>query len=127
LVEPTEGRRASKKNPRGRHQVRRQVPRGDLESFVLLDGSHYYYDATEAHKQLFIHACDLQLGRRPEPPEILTKICEARNPAVVLERFKPEHPESAFVNLAACYDTGTLVRERRLAPFEAEPPEDLSE
>ena len=101
--------------------------RGDLESFVLLDGSQYFYNATEVHKQLFIHACDLQLGRRPEPPEVLNKIREARDPAAVLERFKPEHPEQAFVDLSACYDTDALVEDRRLVPYEVEPPEDLSE
>ena len=101
--------------------------RGDLESFELLDGSQYFYNATEVHKQLFVHACDLQLGRRPGPPEVLTKICEARNPAAVLERFKPEHPEQAFVDLSACYETAALVEDRRLVPFEVEPPEDLSE
>jgi hypothetical protein len=101
--------------------------RGDLESFALLDGSQYFYNATEVHKQLFVHACDLQIGRRPEPPDVLTKICEARNPAAVLERFKPEHPEQAFMDLAACYDTDAFVEDRRLVPFEVEPPEDLSD
>ena len=95
--------------------------RGDLERFELLDGSQYFYNATEVNKQLFVHACELQLGRR------LTKICEARNPAAVLERFKPEHPEQAFVDLSACYETAALVEDRRLVPFEVEPPEDLSE
>jgi hypothetical protein len=83
---------------------------GDLERFELLEGSRYYHDTAEVHKQLFVHSYDMQVGRRPEPPEILTKICEARNPAAVLERFKPEPPESAFVNLAACYDTEALER-----------------
>jgi hypothetical protein len=69
----------------------------------------------------------LQLGRRPGPPEILTKICEARNPAAVLERFKPEHPEQAIVDLSACYDMDALVEDRHLVPFEVELPEDLSE
>ena len=101
--------------------------RSDLESFVLLDGSRYYYSVTEVHKQLFLHACDLQLGRRPEPPEVLTKLCEAGNPAAVLERFKPEHPEQAFMDLSACYDIDALVEGRRLVPFEVELPEDLSE
>jgi hypothetical protein len=100
-----------------------------LESFELLDGSTYYYDRLETYKELFLHACDLQLGRGewPEPPEVYRKICEARDPATVLERFKPENPQSAFVNLAELYDTDALVRERCLVPFSVEPPEDLSE
>jgi hypothetical protein len=101
--------------------------RGDLVSFVLLDGSRYYYDKTEADKQLFIHACDLQLGGQPEPPEVLTKLCQARNPAAVLPRFLPERPEQAFMDLGACYDIDALVKDRRLVPYEVDPPQDLSE
>jgi hypothetical protein len=47
--------------------------------------------------------------------------------AAVLERFKPEDPGCAFVNLAELYDTDALVRERRLVPLTHAPPEDLSE
>jgi hypothetical protein len=54
-------------------------------------------------------------------------MCEARNPAALLERFKPEDPQRAFVNLAELYDTDVLVRERRLVPLSVGPPEDLSE
>jgi hypothetical protein len=112
-----------------RDQLRRlkRDARGDLESFVLLDGSRYYYDKSEVDKQLFIHTYYLQIGRRPEPPEVLTKICQARNPAAVLERFRPERPEQAFVDLAACYDIDALVKDRSLVPYEVDPPQDLSE
>ena len=102
----------------------------DLESFELLDGSTYYYDGLETHKELFLHAYDVQLGEAekwPEPPEVYRKMCEAKEPAEVLERFKPEDPERAFVNLAELYDTDALVRERRLVPLTHEPVEDLSE
>jgi hypothetical protein len=63
-----------------------------------------------AQQEQFLHACDLQLGRGewPEPPEVYRKICEARDPAAVLERFKPEDPQRAFVNLAELYDTDVL-------------------
>jgi hypothetical protein len=101
----------------------------DLESFELLDGSTYYYDRLEAHKELFLHAYDLQLGdadKWPEPPEVYRKMCEAKDPAAVLERLKPENPQSAFVNPAELYDTDALVRERRLVPLTHAPPEDLS-
>jgi hypothetical protein len=101
----------------------------DLESFELLDGSTYYYDRLETYKELFLQAYDLQLGRGewPEPPEVYRKMCEARDVAEVLERFKPEEPERAFVNLAELYDTDVLVNERRLAPVYHAPVEDLSE
>jgi hypothetical protein len=53
--------------------------RGELESFVLEDGSRYYYDRQETHKELFLHAYDVQLGdadKWPEPPEIYRKMRE---------------------------------------------------
>jgi hypothetical protein len=104
--------------------------RGHLESFELLDCSTYYYDRLETYKELFLHAYDVQLGdahKWPEPPEVYRKICEAKDPAAVLERFKPENPQSAFVDPAALFDTEALVNERRLVPISYEPPEDLSE
>ena len=104
--------------------------RGHLESFELLDGSTYYYDRLETYKELFLHAYDVQLGdadKWPEPPEIYRKMCEARCPAAVLERLKPEYLERAFVNLAELYDTNVLVNERRLVPLYHAPVEDLSE
>jgi hypothetical protein len=104
--------------------------RGMLESFELLDGSTYYYDRLETHKQLFLHAYDVQLGRGdkwPEPPEVYRKIAEAKDPAAVLERFRPENSQSAFVDPTVLFDTDALVNERRLVPISYEPPEDLSE
>jgi hypothetical protein len=101
----------------------------DLASFELLDGSTYYYDRLETYKELFVHAFDLQVGKGewPEPPEVYRKMCEARDLAEVLERFKPEDPERSLVNLAALYDTDALVNERRLVPLYHAPVEDLSE
>jgi hypothetical protein len=102
----------------------------DLESFELLDGRTYYYDRLETYQELFLHAYDVQLGdaqKWPEPPEVYRKMCEARDPALVLERFRPENPQNAFVDPAALFDTDALVNERRLVPISYEPPEDLSE
>ena len=107
-----------------------QSLRSMLESFELLDGSTYYYDRLETHKELFMHAYDVQLGdadKWSEPPEVYRMICEARDPATVLECFKPNNPQSAFVDPAALFDTDALVDERRLVPIFYKPPEDLSE
>ena len=102
----------------------------DLESFELLDGSTYYYDRLETYKELFLHACDVLLGEAekwPEPPEVYRRMCEAKDPALVLKRFTPDNPQSAFVNPTALYDTQALVNERRLVPLTYAPVEDLSE
>jgi hypothetical protein len=104
--------------------------RGELESFELEDGSTYYYDRLETYRELFLHACDVQLGdadKWPEPPEIYRMLCKAKGPAAVLERLRPENSQGAFVNPAEIYDTDVLVRERRLVPLPHTAVEDLSE
>jgi hypothetical protein len=104
--------------------------RDGLGSFELIDGTIYYFDRLETHEELFLYAYDVQLGEAdkwPEPPEVFRKMCEAKDPALVLERFRPEDPARAFVNPAELYDTDVLVNERRLVPISYEPPEDLSE
>jgi hypothetical protein len=88
------------------------------------------YDRLETYKELFQHAYDVQLGdadKWPEPPEVYRRVCQARDPAAILERFRPEDPERAFVNLAELYDTDVFVNERRLVPLTHIPVEDLSE
>jgi len=104
--------------------------RGYLESFELLDSSTYYYDRLQTYKELFLHACDVQLGDADkwlEAPEIYRKMCEAKDPAAVLKRLEPENTERAFVDVTQIYDTDVLVHERRLVPLSVEPPEDLSD
>jgi hypothetical protein len=100
---------------------------GSLESFELLDGSRYYFDTAEAHKELFLAACALGVGEVPDPPELYQKLCQAKDPAAVLERLAPENPEKAFVNPSEIYDREILIKERRLVPIVAPEPEDLSE
>jgi hypothetical protein len=117
--------------PINRSWIRRleAAARGNLDSFELLDGSRYYFDRLETFKELFLCGYDLQLGRGEkwaEPPEVYRKLCEARDPAAVLERLKPESA-GAFVRVDEMYDREALINERRLVPLVAEEPEDLSE
>ena len=101
--------------------------RGDVESFELSDGSRYTYNPKRVHEELFLCALGLQLGEVGEPAEIFEKLCEARDPAIVLERFEPDSPAGAIVNLAKMYDREILLTERRLVPLVAEAPEELFE
>jgi hypothetical protein len=97
---------------------------GELDSFNLTSGKTYYYDHLEASKQMFLHAVYLQEGTQENPPpEIYHKICEATDPGEVLDRFKPENPQRAFVDLSQLYDREILVNERRLVPSEDAPGE----
>ncbi len=86
--------------------------REDLASFALEDGSRYYYDP--ASPELFLHwyAC-LTAGdpdRWPEPPDVVRKLTEAKDPAAAGEQL------ISTVGRFFPYDPETLVRERRLEP-----------
>jgi hypothetical protein len=112
-------------------QLKRKANEG-LDSFELLDGSSYWFDKMEAFEEMWLHAYDVQLGdafskASKATPEIWLKICEAKDPAAVLERFRSENPSRAFLNVAETYDKDTLINERRLVPLtHEEPVEDLS-
>jgi hypothetical protein len=86
--------------------------RGDLASFELWDGSRYYYDPMSPELYLFCYDC---LGANPpgwpEPPEVLVKVCEARDPAAALEELWSEGVADLFP-----YDREALISERRLVP-----------
>jgi hypothetical protein len=59
--------------------------------FELRYGSRYYYNPEEIYNELFLHGIDClrAVEEWPEPPEVYLKMCEAREPAAVLERFGP--------------------------------------
>ena len=104
--------------------------REGLESFVLRDGTTYYYDREQTAAEMFVYALDVELGRADdwdEPPEIFRKMLEAKDPARVLKWFMPKNPRSAFVDPAMLFDLDALVEERKLVPIEYEAPEDLNE
>ena len=90
-----------------------RATKGDLESFELLDGSRYYFDRLETHRLMFMHwfAC-ARAGNPcdwPPAPEILQKLCEARevDSALGVVASKGE-----FLP----YDCDLLITERRLEP-----------
>jgi hypothetical protein len=107
----------------------RREAREDLDYFELQDGSLFYYDRLETTKELFLHGMDcLQadgLSEWPEPPEVYLKMCKAKDPGAVLERFAPSDKAAWFIDVP--YERDALIHERRLVPVEHEPVEDLSE
>jgi hypothetical protein len=96
---------------RGRLKRAERDARGDLASFELLDGSRYYFDTTTP--QMFMHFMDcIHAGSAhnwPEPPEVLRKVCEAKDVGAALREvgvgFGPD-----------IYDRDVLIHERRLVP-----------
>ena len=81
----------------------RRDAKGEFDSFPLLDGSTFRYHRMEAMRDLYIYACDSELGLDPEPPLIWVKLIQARDPESVLSRFRASNPASAFINLDELY------------------------
>ena len=91
-----------------------RAARGDLASFELLDGSTYFYNP--ATWELFLHWYEC-LGHRsahdwPPPPEVIRKLCEARDPEAALGALMDQ--QGTFGSLV--YDPDVLINERRLEP-----------
>jgi hypothetical protein len=102
-----------------------RMAQDQVASFELEDGSRYYYDADEVRKEVFLHGLDClragSLEAWPEAPVGYRKMCEARDPAVVLERLT----SAEFIDFP--YEVEALLVERRLVPLPHEPVPDLSE
>jgi hypothetical protein len=105
-----------------------RAARGNLESFELRDSSHCWYEPMETAKELFLHSVDClranSLEDWPEVPEFSVKVCEAKDPATVLERLVPSGREAWFIELP--YDREVLISERRLEPVHHGPVPGLS-
>jgi hypothetical protein len=88
--------------------------RGNLASFELLDGSRYYFDP--ASWELFMHWYECMTAGSahnwPEAPEVIRKLCEAKDPQAALATVMGE--QGTFGSLV--YDPDILVNERRLEP-----------
>jgi hypothetical protein len=107
--------------------------RGDLESFVLEDGSRYYYNPM--HGDCFLHGMDCLRAQGegkpfPEPPETLKAIARARDRR---SAFYQLYPGGAALSVLP-YDEDALLERGKLVPRSlvagrelGEPVEDLSE
>jgi hypothetical protein len=87
--------------------------RGDLASFELLDGSRYYFDT--ASPELFMHWYECgkagSAHNWPDPPEVLSKLTEAKDVEQTAELVRGEGSWDFFV-----YDIEVLIGERTLEP-----------
>ena len=81
--------------------------REDLESFILEDGSRYYFDPTSGKCHLHGLACLRAQGDAqpfPEPPETLKAIARAKDRRAALKKLYPNISLSIFP-----YDEEALV------------------
>ena len=98
---------------RGKLRRLEAAMRGNLKSFELLDGSRFYFDPTSS--ELFLHWCDCaragNASNWPEPPEVMLKLCEAKDVERALEEVQGE---ATFYSIV--YEPEILINERRLEP-----------
>jgi hypothetical protein len=80
----------------------------DLGSFMLSDGSRYFYDLDAAGSELFVYVINsLAFGEEGlEAPEILSMIKRARDPHAAIARFRPSNPDRAFVDIGVLLEDG---------------------
>ena len=96
-----------------RSRLRRleRAARGTLVSFELLDGSRFYYDTQTFEVFLHWREC-LWAGnpdKWPEPPEVVRKLTEAKDPEAALESIIEE---AEWIT----YDLEALLEERVIRP-----------
>src|SRR5215204_1668615 len=92
--------------------LRRAATSGGLASFALLDGSRYYFDP--ASPDLYLHWVECiktSADRWPEPPEVLRKLCQAKDVERAIDVVRGEGSWDFIV-----YDIEVLKSERRLEP-----------
>jgi hypothetical protein len=92
--------------------LRRAATSTGLESYALLDGSRFYFDPTSPELYLFWLECvKTSADRWPDPPEVLRKLCEAKDVEQAIELVRGEGSWDFIV-----YDIEVLISERRLEP-----------
>jgi hypothetical protein len=96
---------------RGRLKRLERAARGELASFELLDGRLHYHNPQTP--ELFFHWVECVGAGNPdtwpEPPEVVRKVTEAKDPAAALESI------SGGAEWLT-YDLEALVREREIRP-----------
>ncbi len=117
-----------------RDKLRRfeQAARDHLESFVLEDGSRFYYDPASA--EVFLHSMECLEAQGegkttfPEPPPVVKAIARARDREAALNKVFA----GAFIVMP--YDTEALIERGEFVPVSmvvgrelSEPLEDLAE
>jgi hypothetical protein len=87
--------------------------RGNLASFELLDGSRYYFNPASWELFMHWHAClgESSAHNWPEAPEVIRKVCEAKDPQGALDAVMGQGTWGTLV-----YDPEILVNEHRLEP-----------
>src|SRR5215212_8591265 len=108
---------------RGKLRRLERGARGNLESFILEDGSRHYYNPESG--ECFLHACDcVRAGYEgkpyPEPPETIKALTRARDRGAAFEQVCGD---SFPYGREALVERGELVTRPMVAP----PPEDRSE
>jgi hypothetical protein len=102
----------------------RKLERGAREglvSFELLSGSRYFYDASSAAPEMYLFFFET-IGTNPaseawpEPPEVLQKLCEAKDVRVAFEAVMGGSMDSFTYDDIFPYSPEVLVNERRLEP-----------
>jgi hypothetical protein len=108
--------------------------RGDLASFVLKDGSRYYFNP--ASGECFLHSMDCLRAQGseagepfPGPPETIKAIARARDRRAALNQLYPNGSFGMFpYEVEALIERGELVPRSLVAGRElGEPLPDLSE
>ena len=106
--------------------------RGNLESFILIDGSRHYFDPQSG--ECFLHAMEcLRFQHKggeafPEPPETIKALTRARDRAGALEQVAGGTFDAFPYDKQVLVERGELVPRSMVAGRElGEPLEDLSE
>ena len=100
--------------------------RGDVQSFILEDGSKHYY--SPASPERILHTCDCMRASYsgepyPEPPATLLALCKARDRAAAFEQVAGGNFGLFPYEVEALIERGELVPREMIAPGQ----EDFSE